>query len=222
MRPYWRKIAWNLEDGHLRIAARFLVHQFSETYHEWRLGTDTDKWIAADKLGLGESDQNHYDATDFHGFQKVLKRLRPDPAAHVLFEPGCGMGRAVVVAAVFPFRRVIGVEFSPMLADIARQNVARARRHLRCKDVTIAQGDATTYAIPADVTHAYCYIRGELLAKVLANLKVSAKTVARPLTIIVKNPSCLEAVGGRLDWATHLWDSPSRYGGDYAIFEAAP
>ncbi len=34
---------------------------------------------------------------------------------------GCGKGRALIVAAEFPFRAITGVELSPALAAIARR-----------------------------------------------------------------------------------------------------
>ena len=48
---------------------------------------------------------------------------------------GAGMGRAVLLAAELPFRRVVGVELNPTLARIARKNLTawrasgRARAH---------------------------------------------------------------------------------------------
>src|SRR6516225_8353137 len=50
------------------------------------------------------------------------------PIAHEAFtfvDIGCGKGRALMVASAFPFRRLVGVEISPELCEIARANTAR-------------------------------------------------------------------------------------------------
>jgi len=81
-------------------------------------------------------------------FQGILirwRRLRP--LAHIdeftFIDAGAGMGRAMLLAAEYPFRAVIGVELNPMLARIGRRNMAlwraagRARAPIRmlCRDV---------------------------------------------------------------------------------------
>src|SRR3954466_4607571 len=54
---------------------------------------------------------------------------------------GWGKGRVLQQAANRPFRRVIGVEISPVLAEIARTNLAaRARQH-RARSVEIVVSD---------------------------------------------------------------------------------
>ncbi|HVU47590.1 MAG TPA: class I SAM-dependent methyltransferase [Terracidiphilus sp.] len=81
-------------------------------------------------------------------FQGILirwRRLRQ--VAHIddftFIDVGAGMGRAMLLAAEYPFRTVIGVELNPTLARIGRGNMAlwraagRARAPLRmiCRDV---------------------------------------------------------------------------------------
>jgi len=133
------------------------------------------------------------------------------------------MGRAVVLAATYPFRRVIGVEASAVLNAVARENIDRVRRRLVCTDVRIEEADAAEYAVPDDVTHVYCYnaFSGASLARVLANLRASLAAAPRRLTLIFKNPVCLDTVSAEdLAWMTKRGESPSRYGGHYVIYEA--
>lgn len=61
---------------------------------------------------------------------------------------GCGKGRALLMAAAFPFRRIVGVEFSPTLADIARDNARRFTGPRACKDIVVETMDATKYVLP--------------------------------------------------------------------------
>nr|WP_294504573.1 class I SAM-dependent methyltransferase [uncultured Rhodopila sp.] len=48
-----------------------------------------------------------------------------DPARFSFVDLGCGKGRALIMASQLHFRRLIGVEIVPALADIARANLAR-------------------------------------------------------------------------------------------------
>ena len=68
---------------------------------------------------------------------------------------GCGKGRVVHQAARRPFRRVIGVEISPALAEIARANLATRRHRHRCPNVEIVVADAKEFRVPDDLTIAY-------------------------------------------------------------------
>jgi predicted RNA methylase len=62
---------------------------------------------------------------------------------------GAGMGRAMLLAAEYPFRKVEGIELNPVLAGIARRNAAkwcsagRARAPMR-----IACSDAVEIRLP--------------------------------------------------------------------------
>ena len=70
---------------------------------------------------------------------------------------GCGKGRVVHQAARWPFRRVIGVEISPVLAELARATLAARRHRYRCKDVQIVVSDVTLFRVPDDLTIGYFF-----------------------------------------------------------------
>ena len=76
---------------------------------------------------------------------------------------GCGKGRVVHQAARRPFRRVIGVEISPVLAEIARTNLAARRHQHRCRNVEIVVSDVMEFRVPDDLTIGYLFhpFRGE-------------------------------------------------------------
>lgn len=62
----------------------------------------------------------------FHALMARWQRTRP-PApvdSYTFIDLGAGMGRALLLAAEYPFRNVVGVEMNPTLARIARRNMA--------------------------------------------------------------------------------------------------
>jgi SAM-dependent methyltransferase len=103
---------------------------------------------------------------------------------------GCGKGRVVHQAAKRPFRRVIGVEISRLLADLARAALAAGQHRHRCQDVEIVVSDATRFEVPDDLTIAYFYdpFRGEILDAVLQNIIASIDRRPRPVRIIYVHP----------------------------------
>jgi SAM-dependent methyltransferase len=83
------------------------------------------------------------------------------------------MGRAVFAAARYPFRQVVGLEISPALVAVARDNLAAfATQDLRCRDLRIVRGDAATFRFPKGDLVVYLYnpFDATLLARVIANL----------------------------------------------------
>ena len=99
---------------------------------------------------------------------------------------GCGKGRVVLVASQYPFQRVIGVDISRALTEIAERNVtsfpARARR---CRSIEVLNADATSFDFPETnlVLHLYHPFDVEVTAAVLSRLE---RTLAdRPRRVVV-------------------------------------
>lgn len=101
-------------------------------------------------------DRLHYAPSAWHVVPRALRYLGVSDRDTFL-DFGCGKGRAVHQAARWPFRRVIGVEISPSLAEAARTALAARRHQHRCRDVEIVVADATTYRVPDDLTVGYFY-----------------------------------------------------------------
>jgi hypothetical protein len=96
----------------------------------------------------------------------------------------------VCEASRFPFRRVVGVELSPDLHQIAQRNVQTYRPRRRCAAVELVNSDVLDYEIPDDVTvvHMFNPFRGTIFASVVEKLLASAERAPRPLRIIYANP----------------------------------
>jgi SAM-dependent methyltransferase len=108
----------------------------------------------------------------------------------VFIDFGCGKGRVVHQAAKRPFRKVIGVEISPALAEVAREALEAKKGRHRCKDVEIVVADAREYAIPEDLSIVYFFhpFFGETLDVVLGNLIASIDRNPRRVSIIYSYP----------------------------------
>jgi predicted RNA methylase len=121
-------------------------------------GVRTSGLVAGRDLKSGHTHDRH--ATAYYGvapsvFQRLVKRWRQsEPAAEMgetsFIDVGAGMGRAVLLAAEMPFRRVIGVELQPALVRIARRNLTAWRKAGRAiAPMRMVQADAVEFEWPA-------------------------------------------------------------------------
>ncbi len=81
---------------------------------------------------------------------RALPRYGVDYEDWVFIDVGSGLGRNLLLASEFPFRKVVGIEIAQHLHQIACDNVARyASPTQRCKTITPLHVDALEYELPA-------------------------------------------------------------------------
>ena len=156
---------------------------------ERRYGANTAGLIEPDELGIELEGAYRYEPSGWLTLPAALTR-REAGREDVLVDLGCGMGRVVLQAARrYRLKRVVGVELSPELAELARRNVARQRR-LRTHDVEIVQADAASWSLPEDATIVYMHnpFLGDLFGRVLERLVEHVDRSGRPLELIYLNP----------------------------------
>jgi SAM-dependent methyltransferase len=117
------------------------------------LGVDTGGDIRPQELGYPHG---LYRGSSWLVLAEIFRRLEVGEQ-DVFVDVGSGMGRAVLMAARRPFKRVIGVERSERLNEVARGVVDRNRRRLSCQDVELVTVDALDWEIPDDLTVVYLY-----------------------------------------------------------------
>ena len=134
-------------------------------------------------------DRLHYVPSPWHVLPRALRYLGVSDR-DVFVEFGCGKGRVVHQAARWPFRRVVGVEISPVLAEAARSGLAARRHQHRCRDVEIVVADVTAFRVPDDLTIGYFYhpFRGETFESVLRGIVESIDRNPRRVRLIFVLP----------------------------------
>ena len=181
------------------------LYRVSEQFYEWRYGISTSTVVALREFGVTDSSFHGYGAISYRRFFQLMKRIRIRPGEDVFLDFGSGMGRAVILAACFPLRKVIGVELIPELHGIAQENVRCAKPHLRCEEVELHNVDARNFIIAPDITIIYFWnpFSGEILSTVLDNIQASIKRSPREVTILhlsPDSPTCLDRIRSRFDW----------------------
>ncbi|MGA7244658.1 MAG: class I SAM-dependent methyltransferase [Terracidiphilus sp.] len=130
----------------------FTLHPFDQEN-----GVQTSGLIPGRYLKTGHTNDRHSTAyfgvapSVFHALLKRWRRTRPTaPVGGFTFiDLGAGMGRAMLLAAEYPFRKVIGIELNPILTKIARRNLQiwRAADQTRMP-IQLVCGDAVEARFP--------------------------------------------------------------------------
>lgn len=149
----------------------------------------TGEGIGLDELGLNAPGRVRYEASGWAYLRRALRRCEVGPT-DVFVDFGSGKGRVVWQAARYPFGRVIGVEISAQLNEVAHRNLEENRDRLKCRDVELVTADATQFEIPDDMTFAYLYspFEGQIFETVIDHVIESLDRNPRRLNLIYANP----------------------------------
>jgi SAM-dependent methyltransferase len=158
-------------------------------FFERRLDVRTDGVIAASDLGFQDERLQPYQASDWRTLQRVLPK-RSVGADDVFVDLGSGMGRMVLRAAEYPFKRVIGVELSPELHAMAVENLRGVGDRRQGCEVELVCADVLAYDFPADATVVFLYnpFRGEVFSRAMERVFASFDRHPRRIRVIYRNP----------------------------------
>ena len=121
----------------------------------------------------------------------VLDGLVFDYAQFSFIDYGSGKGRVLIVAAGFPFKEVIGIEFSRELHETALKNIARIMRDMiRYGEVTNPHCDAASFQPPKSNLVCYFYNPFEppIMAAVAARLISHYEQSGSKIIVIYVDP----------------------------------
>ncbi|MGA7746724.1 MAG: class I SAM-dependent methyltransferase [Candidatus Aquilonibacter sp.] len=154
-----------------RSGGRRFDHDYGVTTHAVLFLTDLDP----DAVGDAGAHATHYEAVPVADFRALLALVPSSALPDATFvDVGAGMGRAMILAAEYPFKQVCGIELSPGLYEVAKENLETAReRGLRCKDLRLQRGDARIANYPPGdlVVFLFNPFDGEALAATLASIE---------------------------------------------------
>ncbi len=190
------------------------MHPFDQKY-----GTDTGGYLGPEELVKGRENDAHnygYSAIAPSVFREACRRWRETlPAvagrleAYSFVDVGAGKGRALLLAAELPFRKIIGVELSDELASVAQSNVARWNRLTKKKPgIRIVRQDAARFRWPRTPLLVYLYnpFACALVEEMAASLASAATSGSGLVDILYVNPTCTDTLTGQ-DLFVRLWTS---------------
>jgi SAM-dependent methyltransferase len=175
------------------------------------LDTDTSGSVPAEICAPGMGQQiSPYGGSQPSIVRRALQAL-PEPARYAFIDIGCGKGRPLIVASELPFTRVTGVELSPELAAVARDNAAAVgRRHGRRVPIDIQVGDATIADAPADHVVYFLYhpFGGALVQAFVRNLERHLSLGVRHGFVVYYNPvhgEVMDESRKLARWSADVW-----------------
>jgi predicted RNA methylase len=158
-------------------------------------GTDTSgmvmPWELKDQSNA-PIDGNPYASLTSARIRELLVAAESGASETVLVDLGSGKGRVLLVAQEFPFKRIVGVEWSGELHAIAQTNVAIAAVSGQVPDARfeLLQMDAAAYAFPTEPLVVFLFnpFGAATMAHVVANLELTLAAYPRRVIVIYANP----------------------------------
>jgi len=209
-------------------AVRSIPLQFAkldDKLFDVRHGTDTRGLVPVSEyevVGENKSLGTGYQAVRPRSLWKVVGSI-PFPPGSVFVDIGSGKGRALLLASRFPFKRIVGLEFVPVLCDVARKNIELyRRRHKLPSEFEVHAVDATTFEFRGDENVIFMNnpFEQELVGLTLANITRSLKKHPRKIWLLYMFPKHERAVLENSPFRrTGYMKFPGR-GRDCAIYEA--
>ncbi len=137
-----------------------------------------------------------YQPTEPGLFHEMIRSLPIEFSEFTFIDLGSGKGRALLMAADYPFRRIVGIELLPRLHRVAQENIREYRSEAQqCFAVESVCGDAVDFAFPPEPAVLYLFnpLPENGLERVIANVELSLEKNPRPVYVVYHNP-LLEAL----------------------------
>jgi SAM-dependent methyltransferase len=162
----------------------WLIRRSIQAHEEFDLkhGLDTQTPILIRNLETsapGARYAVHYEGAAIPLIHKILRQLRTDLSRFTFIDLGSGKGRVLLIAAQYPFKSVIGVEFSETLHGIAQANISKfveqrlTKTHPRSINMDASEFDFSQFA--DKVVFCNNPFTVTLTLRVLDNLKLSLR-----------------------------------------------
>ena len=217
--------------GFLAVCIKTVI-LLADLWFDFRYKTDTAIVEATVDAATDSASAVHairYAPTRSRYFHAVMAELVFPPDS-VFVDVGCGKGKVLIMAMDYDFAQVVGVEFSPRLAGIARRNVETyCRKTNRPNNCVIHTTDISTYAIGQHQNVFYLYhpFKRPVMERFLEQLNRSYDAAPRTMWLIYLEPQAdchrlVEKQGGfvrilrirDLDKAVFVYFRPPRPGED--------
>jgi SAM-dependent methyltransferase len=187
-----RKHGWAGVRDFMYRNVRYLIADWHARVYDAIHHLDTAGEIPAEYMAtVGESQQygHQFISTSPRSFRQFMKLL-PHPAGYAFVDIGSGKGRMLFLAAQYPFKEVIGVEYAPDLVKISDNNIHNFRGRTNCSNISSICADATQYTLPDAPLMIYLFnpFDIEIFEKVMANIAASHASNPRPMFIVYVSP----------------------------------
>jgi hypothetical protein len=152
-------------------------------------------------------------------FGEILKGLALSYEDFGFIDLESGKGRAVLLAASLPFKKVVGIEFSTELHPIAEDNVRRwPYEEKRCREIELIEMDAGKYNFPEGsfVLYMYNLFERPVMERVVRNVTAAFQEHPKRTVILYFTPKLAELWPG-VDFLKRVLVQPG-----YHVYDTVP
>jgi hypothetical protein len=117
----------------------------------------------------------------------MLKYLNIDHSRYTFIDFGSGKGRVLLLASLYPYRKIIGVEFSQRLHRIAENNIRTwSNPKQKCFNIASVCIDALDFKLPSDplVLFFFTPFKPPISTQIINNIEESLRNEPRPIEIL--------------------------------------
>ena len=169
--------------------------RYGDVEYDWDYRVDTTgatvSWRDR-RLGMFHSP---YQPTEPALFREMLTNLlssaKIDFRGFTFIDIGSGKGRALLMAADYPFRRILGIELLPELHRVSEENISKYKSDSQqCFAIDCLLGDACEFAFPPEPTVLYLFnpLPEYELARMIGYLDRSMREHPRSVFVLYHNP----------------------------------
>lgn len=178
---------------HLRSPQRSIQSCLSvleDWYFDNRFRLDTRSEVSISDLDIPHTDKIHadkYKPTRTRYFRKLMQQLAPEKQG-VFVDVGCGKGRILLLAALYGFNKIRGIEISNNLSRIAEQNI-EAFQQSYCTDceMKVICTNVLAYEFQHDESLFFLYSPFDLYVteNFLSRVRSSLSNAPRKLCLVI-------------------------------------
>ena len=175
-----------IRDRGLTRTLHSFVSVLEDYFFDIKYKTDTSEIVRLQDLDTTDEEKKHgawYQATRIRHFRYLMKALGL-PEGSVFVDLGSGKGRVLLIASNYNFKRVVGLEISSQLCEIARKNVESYEKKLRKSfPIEVVESDVLQYTMRDDEDVFYFYmpfdsfIMERFIGKITDSLKKNPRKV---------------------------------------------
>ena len=157
----FKKIMNDINQKGLINAVKIYLLKIDTRIFDYKYNVKTHKDLNINNLkfnSINKKEAFNYETIAIFSIKQILNNIDINKN-DIFIDFGCGKGRVLLIASQYKFKKIIGIEFSPELVDIARSNVSI------CKDynsfnidiIKIIEGDVLDYKYNNNETVFYLY-----------------------------------------------------------------
>jgi hypothetical protein len=165
--------------------------RYGDAEYDWDHRVNTTSATVGWRERLLGQFHSGYQPTEPALFREMMSSLKINFQEFTFIDMGSGKGRVLLMAADYPFRRIVGVELFPALHRVAQENLdTYASPSQRCFTLEAVCGDARTFIFPREPILLYLFnsLPEAALIEVMTRLDDSLRQCTRAVYLLYHNP----------------------------------